>query len=193
MRPPRLIVIAGPNGAGKSTFTKNRRFDIPVIDPDALAANGGLSALEAGKRALEMLDAAISGRNSIIVETTLSGRTYHRKIQKARNAGFQTELHYICVDFPDISISRVGDRVMRGGHDIPEEDIIRRFHRSLQNLPSMIRLCHEAVLYNNVADEFVAGYRKLVRFSHAAPDLLADAETLPLWTRQVLLEMGFEI
>lgn len=34
---------------------------------------------------------------------------------------------------PDLCIKRVEARVRKGGHDVPDEDIIRRFHRAKRN------------------------------------------------------------
>ncbi len=162
---------------------------IPVIDPDLLAYRLGLSGVGAGRLALKKVDAAIDAGESVIVETTLSGRSYHRRICRARAAGFRTELHYIGVDFPEISMARVALRVAQGGHDVPQEDIRRRFARSLQNLPAMIMACDSAILYDNVQNGEIAGYVELVRFSSGNPELLKEERLLPEWVHAVLRRM----
>jgi predicted ABC-type ATPase len=45
------------------------------------------------------------------------------------------ELHFFYLWLPsvDLAISRVKERVLRGGHDIPEPVIRRRFQRSFGN------------------------------------------------------------
>ena len=40
---------------------------------------------------------------------------------------------YIFLDSPNLCINRVKTRVIKGGHDVPEEDIKRRFYRSKYN------------------------------------------------------------
>ena len=37
------------------------------------------------------------------------------------------------MDNPDLCIERVRTRVIKGGHDVPELDIVRRFYRSKNN------------------------------------------------------------
>ncbi len=165
---------------------------IPVVDPDLLAFRFGLNGVGAGRLALKKVDAAIDAGESIIVETTLSGRSYHGRACRAWAAGFRTELHYIGVDFPEISMARVALRVAQGGHDVPRTDIRRRFARSLQNLPAMIMACDSAVLYDNIQNGEFAGYVELVRFSSGSPELLKEEGLLPEWARAVLQWMRIE-
>ena len=42
-------------------------------------------------------------------------------------------------------IARVRNRVMAGGHDVPEEDIVRRFYRSKRNF---------WLIYKNLVDKW---------------------------------------
>jgi predicted ABC-type ATPase len=39
--------------------------------------------------------------------------------------------------------------VLQRGHDVPDDDIRRRYERSLANLPLALRLAHEAIVYDN--------------------------------------------
>jgi predicted ABC-type ATPase len=43
-------------------------------------------------------------------------------------------LIYLALPSAEIAIERVAARVKLGGHDIPQATIVRRFHRSLNNL-----------------------------------------------------------
>ena len=47
------------------------------------------------------------------------------------------------------NISRVSERVKRGGHDVPIEDIRRRYKRSLNNLSKAIEIADTAMIYDN--------------------------------------------
>lgn len=40
---------------------------------------------------------------------------------------------YLFLDSPELCIDRVKLRVTKGGHDVPVEDIVRRFYRSKNN------------------------------------------------------------
>lgn len=145
---PSLYIIAGPNGAGKTTFIK--RFaprELALLDflnADEIAR--GLSPfaparaqLEAGRIVLSRFRQFVSEARDFCLETTLSGRTYRRLFEDARARGYHIQLDYLMLPSVAHSIRRVADRVEAGGHDVPEEDLRRRFTVSLQNLFSIYR------------------------------------------------------
>jgi predicted ABC-type ATPase len=67
-------------------------------------------------------------------ETTLSGRRHLKLIRDLRSKGWEVELLYLALPTVELAKSRVAERVLHGGHDIPEIAIDRRFPRSLRNL-----------------------------------------------------------
>jgi len=72
----------------------------------------------------------------------------------AKVNGFRIDLVYICLDTPERSVLRVNERVLQGGHDVSDEDVRRRYLRSLANLPDAVRISDRAVLYDNSGDEY---------------------------------------
>jgi predicted ABC-type ATPase len=54
--------------------------------------------------------------------------------EKAKRRGYRIELHFVWI--PDVreAIRRARQRVIEGGHDVPADDIRRRFARSFQHL-----------------------------------------------------------
>lgn len=68
------------------------------------------------------------------MESTLSGKTYIRLFRRARELGFEIELHYLWLSSPAQAIARVRQRVQQGGHHAPAGDIRRRFKRSIVHL-----------------------------------------------------------
>ena len=140
---PTCWIIAGPNGAGKTTFAMEylpnavgcRRF----VNADMIAAGMAPLAPEserisAGRLFLREIERYIRARRSFGFETTLAGRTYLRWIQRMRSAGWRIELIYLVLPSAEMARQRVAERVAHGGHDIPQEDIERRFLRGLTNL-----------------------------------------------------------
>lgn len=152
---PTLTIVAGPNGAGKSSLTAAGVFgDAPVIDPDAIARSiqpddPSAAGRRAGKRALDLRNDLLTKGKSFVVETTLSGNSTLSLLQDAKAYGFEVELKYIGLSDVAQSKSRVAGRVVSGGHDIPAEDIERRFARSLDNLPEAISRADRTELYDN--------------------------------------------
>lgn len=140
---PTCWIIAGPNGAGKTTFALEylpalahcRRF----INADLIAA--GLSPLAperqllaASRLFLREIENCIAARQDFAFETTLSGRSYLGLVQRLQAQRWRVELIYLALPSAGMSRLRVAERVAHGGHGISEDDITRRFPRSLHNL-----------------------------------------------------------
>ena len=91
-------------------------------------------AFKAGKLLLGELRELIDRHEVFALESTLSGRTYVKMLKEAKQRGYKIELHFVWI--PDVreAIRRVRQRVIEGGHDVPVDDIRRRFARSGQNL-----------------------------------------------------------
>jgi predicted ABC-type ATPase len=185
LNPPTFTVIAGANGCGKSTLTRWAKAffqQSAVLDPDAIAvelqaeSNTELSGIEAGKEVIRSAEAFLTGRISFSVETTLSGRTYLRMLARARELGYKTRLFYIGTESVDINIVRIRARVLKGGHDVPVDDQIRRYPRSFKNLQPAIGLADACVLFDNSTD---AGHR-IVGLKLMGMKML-PVEPLPVW------------
>jgi predicted ABC-type ATPase len=140
---PRCIVIAGPNGAGKSTLAPHLLGEAlgvgRFVNVDTIASGlAGLapSAAEsaAGRLAIAAIDGYIAQRVDFAFETTLSGRRWPRLLDALERAGFEVALHYIWLPSPEMSLARVRQRVARGGHDVAEKAVFRRWRASVENL-----------------------------------------------------------
>jgi len=53
--------------------------------------------------------------------------------------GYAIHLFFLWIPNVEMALARISDRVRRGGHDIPEEVVRRRFHKGLQNLFKLYR------------------------------------------------------
>lgn len=121
MKKPVMVLIAGSNGAGKSTLSNHygKKFDYPVIDPDAFAKQQGrdssINNISAGKEAILMLRKLIKEKKPFIAETTLSGKSYLRILESAKANGFRTEIIYLTLGSCEQAIGRVAERVKMGG------------------------------------------------------------------------------
>jgi len=151
-----LFIIAGANGSGKTTISRDllKEYDLEFLNADEMARelnpeNLEKARIKAGKVLLQHLDTLILGRKSFSVETTLSGKYLIKKIEECRCAGYRVVLLYLFLDSPEIAINRIRARVKNGGHGIPDQDVIRRFHRSRDNFWKQ---------YKNIVDEWVLYY-----------------------------------
>ena len=73
-------------------------------------------------------------------------------IHRARQAGYFVRVFFIGTGDPRINASRVADRVIRGGHTVPIEKIVKRYARSLANLPLAIDIAHRVYVFDNSID-----------------------------------------
>jgi predicted ABC-type ATPase len=97
-----------------------------------LGSTGG-DAVRAGRLFLERIDEAVGLRESVLVESTLSGLGTSRLIRRFRQAGYLISIEEVFVGSADQCVARIRGRVQRGGHHVPEADVRRRFKRSLIN------------------------------------------------------------
>jgi predicted ABC-type ATPase len=153
----RMTVIAGTNGAGKSSFrTKllDEAFGIPV-DPDMIARGINPNSPEsisftAGREAIKLVNYCIENQLSFSIETTLSGSsTIFKQIHAAKKREFIVNSYFVGLESVHLHIERVYDRVQKGGHYIPTEDILRRYERTLENLPLLISLSDNILILDN--------------------------------------------
>jgi predicted ABC-type ATPase len=162
-RPSRIYVIAGVNGAGKSSIggAAFRSFGSDYYNPDEaarqlIAADPELDRIEANAAAWQqgvgLLKQAIAERLDFAFEATLGGNTIPRLLAEAATQGIRVYVWYAGLSSPELHIQRVRSRVRRGGHDIPEDAIRRRYERSRLNLVALLPLVAALRMYDNSAD-----------------------------------------
>lgn len=95
----------------------------------------------------------IEGQVSFTFETVMSSPDKIAFLKFAQASGYRTYLYYIATENPDINLSRVMLRVRSGGHDVPKDKIVSRYHRSLELLMDAIRATHRAYIFDNSGDE----------------------------------------
>ncbi len=137
-----LYIISGPNGAGKTTASYTvlprilqcREF----VNADEIAH--GLSpfnpesmAIEAGRLMLQRIKDLLSHDESFSIETTLSTRSYYRLIEKAHRQGYNVTLLYFWLHSPELALQRVAERVSKGGHNVAEHIVRRRYYEGIRN------------------------------------------------------------
>ncbi len=155
-----ITVLAGVNGAGKSSIggAYLRENGAEYFNPDevartAMADSPGLKQRDAnafawqeGKRRLE---AAIANGSAFTFETTLGGETITRLLAEAATHGAIIRIWFAGLESVELHLRRVAARVQKGGHDIPESDIRRRWVGSHANLIRLLPHVTELRIYDN--------------------------------------------
>ena len=140
---PVCHIVAGPNGAGKSTFALDYLPEyagsIEYVNPDLMAQGLSptditLSALKAGKLTLKRIRSLIGQGVTFGFETTLSGIGHLRLLADAKAHGYRIHLYYLWMPSVVMLPTRIRHRVLTGGHDVPQADVLRRYERSVANV-----------------------------------------------------------
>ena len=158
-----LYIIAGANGSGKSTLASELlpSENLDFLNADEVAKeicpdNIESVKIKAGKIVLERLEKLLNNQQSFAIETTLAGKNHIKTIQKAKNLGYYIVLIYSYLDSPILCENRIKIRVLNGGHNIPKNDIIRRFYRSKENFWNTYKdLVDEWNLFYNGTSEYI--------------------------------------
>lgn len=202
MSVPRINVLAGVNGAGRSsvagaTLRSGGGF---YYNPDEAArdlklANPGLTQIQANSaawhRGREMLEQAIAQRLDFTFETTLGASTIPKLLIDAAGQGIEVHVWYTGLTTPELHIARVRARVARGGHDIPEEAILRRFEHSRINLISLLPVLTSLRVYDNSAEADPAAGKMPVPalVLHMQENRILNPQVLPQapdWARPII-------
>ena len=186
---PVCWIVAGPNGAGKTTFALNYLPQVAgcnvFVNADLIAA--GIAplapegrAMSASRVFLREVSRNIRARRDFGFETTLSGLAYRQLIKRLRSEGWRVELIYLALPSVEMARSRVAERVLHGGHDIPRADIDRRFSRSLNNfLGDYVFLADRAVCYLNADEDPVPVFTQIgKRREVVEPEILKALEKM---------------
>ena len=155
-----IYVIAGVNGAGKSSIAGEsfRQAGSDYYNPDEVArklraANPSLSQTEANSSAwregVRLLKRAVNERLDFAFETTLGANTIPRLLRKAAETGVEIYVWFVGLESAELHIERVKSRVARGGHDISEADIRRRYERSRLNLIELLPVLRGLRIFDN--------------------------------------------
>lgn len=185
MKRPSLWVVAGPNGAGKTTLVGARlKVKMPVVNPDeiALALTGKPSAsradlIAAGRLASKQRADHLSARRTFAIETTLTGNSALALVKLAKSKGYKIKVVYVGLSSAAMSLARVKLRVGSGGHNVPIDDVLRRFSRSLDNLREIRMLADRLWVIDNSGDrrQFLLSFKagQAVFVSKLRPSWLA--------------------
>lgn len=117
----------------------------------------------------------IAQNKSFSFETVMSHKSKIDEIQGIHSLGYQVYLYFVCTDSPGVNISRVNNRVEKGGHKVSNEMITERYSRSLENLHLALPFCFRAYFFDNSGKE-----QELIAEVYSGRMELKTAE-LPNW------------
>lgn len=193
-RKPTLCVVAGPNGSGKTTTTVqllNNEWaaDSLYINPDNIAQemfgdwNSPEAVMKAAEYATNLRYLCLEQKRDFVFETVFSSEEKLEFLQKAKEEGFFIRLFYVCTSTPTINITRITQRYLGGGHEVPISKVVSRYYKSLVNAAKAITFVDRAYIYDNSVDNQLP--RLLCRTSNG--QLFKQyADNIPDWAKSIL-------
>ena len=160
MPEPTIYVLAGVNGSGKSSLggAAMTSRGVEYYDPDSAARrlreiHPNMTQTMANSHAWtlgkEMLESAIARKEIYALETTLGGSTITNLLIEAAQRGMKVKVWYAGLESVELHLARVRARVARGGHNIPEAAIRKRWNSSRRNLIKLLPHLHSLRLFDN--------------------------------------------
>lgn len=73
-------------------------------------------------------------------------------MEQAKEMGYKVNLVFLALDNPAVSVGRIAQRVQEGGHNVPTQDVLRRYQRSIDNLPKALAIAERAYIFDNSTD-----------------------------------------
>lgn len=191
---PELIIIAGPNGSGKTSVTKKFLHHewaegTTYINPDEVANdifgdwNSKDAVLKAADYCAKLREDCLKNKQSFVFETVMSADDKVDFILRAKENGFFIRLFFISTDTPIINASRIANRVMKGGHDVPISKVISRYYKSIENCKTISSVVDRLYIYDNSIDGEEAKLQFRLTNGTLAKKYVAD---IPEWAKPIL-------
>jgi predicted ABC-type ATPase len=154
-----IVVIGGPNGAGKTTVVRSvipahlgiREFvNADEVAEGIASSHTGQSDIAAGRLLIQRIHELAGAGESFAFETTCAGKAHARFLRECQTKGYRVVLLFLWLPSPEAALARVARRVGEGGHGVPGDVVIRRYHAGLRNLKRLyLPLANMALIYDN--------------------------------------------
>jgi len=176
----KYTIISGVNGVGKSSLygALDGACDLGiVIDADKLGA-AAKNVYVGCRQAVRLINDCLERGESFTQETTLSGQKTLKTILQAREKGYKIRLYYIAVSSAGESLLRIENRVRKGGHDIPTNDVLKRFDKRFDDLLRVLSYCDEAYFFDNEN-----GFVRVAEYRDGS--LMLSGKLVPEWLSEL--------
>ena len=163
-----FTIIGGVNGTGKSSLLGV----LSTVTKDMGFVFNNSESFDSG------IDDCLPKGVSFTQETTLSGHKTEKTAARAKNLGYTIRLYYVGLDTVQECLDRIENRVRHGGHNIREDDVIRRFAGRWEAVAKVLPYCDIAYFYDNYN-----GFRKTAEYVNGEFIIMGDDS--PKWTSEL--------
>lgn len=179
--PKTIYVVGGTNGVGKSTLReKLLEPHIPYINADFIALNlkaqqASLMLAELAREyGTEQMKQYIAGNQSFAFENNLHEVSTYRWLEEMRKKGYDIQIFYIGVDNLEITTKRIQERVKRGEHHVPPDEVYARHKNGLNLLRQYFSFPDKLFLLDNSEIAYTC-------LEASKGQVTNRLETLPAW------------
>lgn len=125
----------------------------------------------------------LAAGRSFTFETVMSSADKLQTFRQAQTLGFRNYLYYVATEDPLINVARIRHRVRTGGHSVPDDKVMERYHRSLALLLDAIRITNRAYIFDNSGPTKVW----IAEITNGV-DIVLRTNLIPNWFSRAVLE-----
>ncbi len=115
-------------------------------------------------------------------ETVMSHPSKIEFISKAVKNGYKVYLYFISTDDYSINQNRVKIRVRKGGHDVSNIKIRKRYQNTLSHLKDAVMKCYRSYIFDNTTD------LELILSLNPQKEINFEKNVIPNWVNKYLIE-----
>jgi predicted ABC-type ATPase len=154
--PKTIYVVGGTNGVGKSTIREELLgSSIPYINADFIAKelkvqHASLMLAELARQyGSEQMKKYIAAEESFAFENNLHEAKTYEWLKEMQSIGYRIELYYIGVNNLQITTKRIQERVKRGEHYVPPDEVFARYENGLKLLRHYFSVPDKLLIIDN--------------------------------------------
>jgi predicted ABC-type ATPase len=184
-----IYVVGGTNGVGKSTIREELLSpSIPYINADFIAQqlktqHASLMLAELARQyGSEEIKKYIAAGESFAFENNLHEAKTFQWLEEMQKSGYRIELFYIGVDNLQITTSRIQERVKRGEHHVPPNEVFARYDNGMK----LMRY------YFNMPDKILMIDNTNVRYTCLEAEkgqILFQLNAVPAWVKNFVVSL----
>lgn len=179
-----LIYFTNPNTISllKKSQQSGKAIDIEIKENIIVDKSRKTHSYEAALITSFIREHLLKKSISFSFESVMSHESKLDEIKDAKMLGYKIYLYFICLDSPQVNISRVKNRVLKGGHDVDHQKIITRYHNTLENLLLALKLSDRAYLFDNSNDMIL-----IAELDDKELKIKIDSEKFPNWFTEYVI------
>ena len=144
--------------------------------------------LNAGKEAIRRRKQFLNDDISFGLETTFSGNSEKQLIDVAIKKGYDLYIVYIALSDPLLNVQRVRARVQNKGHFVDPTIVVRRYHKSMQQIIEVAPKAKSLYLFDNSEAHYkrIASLRK--SGARGEQNIIINTP-LPQWSKEIINDL----